>query len=101
MGIETILIGIGCLTVGLGAGVYVRKMLGGRKLADAESRAKILFEEAESKAKAIRKEAELEAKDAQLKARASVEKEIAEVATEMGLVEAEDEDLEAPSTNEE
>ena len=80
---EWVLIGLGTLVIGFTVGFFGRKLIGSRKLADAESRAKILFEEAESKAKTIRKEAELEAKDAQLKARAGVEKEIAEKQREL------------------
>ncbi len=64
--------------VGLGGGLYARKIVGKKKLEESEARAKTILEESESKAKSIRKEAELEAKDLQLKSKAEFEKEFSE-----------------------
>ncbi|MBI5299114.1 MAG: ribonuclease Y [Deltaproteobacteria bacterium] len=81
--IESLLVGIVTLGLGVGAGVYGRKVVGRKKIAEADARVKSLLEEAESKAKTIRKEAELEARDAQLKGRASFEKEMQEKQREL------------------
>lgn len=85
--IESILIGVAALGLGTAAGIYGRKIIGKRKIAEAEVRTKAILDEAASQAKTIRKEAELEAKDAQLKRRASFEKEMQEKQRELQGVE--------------
>lgn len=78
-----VLLGLGGMSVGVGVGFYFRKVLGKRKLDEAENRAKVILEEAEGKVKNIKKEAELEIRDSQLKAKASFEKEMQEKRKEL------------------
>lgn len=75
---EWMIIAVLGVVVGFSGGLYLRKMVGKKKLEEASQRAKSVLDEAENRAKTIRKEAELEARDQALKSKTEFEKEFSE-----------------------
>lgn len=71
-----LLIGLGCLAVGLAVGFFVRKMIAEARIGRAEDRAREIITEAELKGDAARKEAALEAKEELIQSRNEFEKEV-------------------------
>lgn len=69
---------MGALVLGGIAGVYLRKAIGARKVAEAEGKAQQILEEAQLQSKTLKKEAELEVRDKQIKAKADFERDLEE-----------------------
>lgn len=88
MSIESLVIALLSLFIGLVTSFYVRKVLTKKQQAELEAHAKIVIEEAELKAKTLRKEAELEIRDSQLKAKALLDRETAEKRKEQNTLES-------------
>lgn len=85
--VEIVLIGVVGLGIGTGFGLYIRRVLGKKKVEADEEKAARLLKDAESKAANLCKEAELEARDRQLKAQSKLDREIHEKRKELAQVE--------------
>ena len=84
---QVILIAVGALGVGLGGGLFARRIISKKLVVEAEAKAASILKDAEQQARQVKKEAELEAKDVQLKSRAELEKEAAAKQKELQAVE--------------
>lgn len=84
---HVVLIIIGALGLGLGTGLFARRMISKKLVFEAEHKAASILKDAEQQARALKKEAELEAKDVELKARAELEKEAYAKQKELAVVE--------------
>ncbi len=75
MMLESLIMIIAALLVGIGGGYFVRKMIAEAKISSAEQAAKKILEEAEHDAKALKREKQLEAKEETHRLRSELEKE--------------------------
>lgn len=85
--LEILLTGIIAVGVGAGLGLSIRRVLGKKKVEEAEEKAELILKEAGSKATTIRKEAELEIRDKQMQAQSRMDKELHQKQKELSQVE--------------
>jgi len=85
--LESLLLVIAALAVGLGGGYFIRKMIAEAKISSAEAAAKKILEEATQEASALKREKQLEAKEEVHKLRTEIEKESKERRAELQRLE--------------
>lgn len=85
--LESLLLVIAALAVGLGGGYFIRKMIAEAKISSAEAAAKKILEEASQEASALKREKQLEAKEEVHKLRTEIEKESKERRAELQRLE--------------
>ncbi|MGM0689527.1 MAG: ribonuclease Y [Bacillota bacterium] len=85
--LESLLLVIAALAVGLGGGYFIRKMIAEAKISSAEAAAKKIVEEASQEASALKREKQLEAKEEAHKLRTEMEKESKERRAELQRLE--------------
>ncbi len=73
--LESLLMIIAALVLGLGGGYFIRKLIAEAKISSAETAAKKILEEAEQEANSIKREKHLEAKEEAHRLRTEVERE--------------------------
>lgn len=85
--LESLLLIIVALAVGLGGGYFIRKMIAEAKITSAEAAAKKIVEEASQEASALKREKQLEAKEEAHRLRTELEKESKERRAELQRLE--------------
>jgi len=85
--LETVLIIVAALIVGIGGGYFIRKMIAEAKISSAEAAAKKIIDEAEQKADSLKREKELEAKEETHRLRSELDKETKERRSELQRLE--------------
>jgi len=85
--LESLLLIIVALAVGLGGGYFIRKMIAEAKITSAEAEAKKIVEEASQEASALKREKQLEAKEEAHRLRTELEKESKERRAELQRLE--------------
>jgi len=85
--LETILMIIAALALGLGSGYYIRKITAEAKISSAESAAKKLIDDASQEANSLKRESQLEAKEEAHRMRSDLDKEIKERRSELQRLE--------------
>jgi ribonucrease Y len=81
--LESLLMIIAALAVGIGGGYFIRKMIAEAKISSAEAAAKKILDEAEHEANALKREKQLEAKEESHRLRSEIEKETKERRSEL------------------
>ncbi len=85
--LETVLIIVAALLIGIGGGYFIRKVIAEAKISSAEAAAKKIIDEAEQKANSLKREKELEAKEETHRLRSELEKETKERRSELQRLE--------------
>ncbi|MFO7953050.1 MAG: ribonuclease Y [Bacillota bacterium] len=85
--LETVLIIVAALLIGIGGGYFIRKMIAEAKISSAEAAAKKITDEAEQQANSIKREKELEAKEEVHRLRSELDKETRERRSELQSLE--------------
>ena len=85
--LETILMIVAALAVGVGGGYFIRKMIAEAKISSAEAAAKKIIEEANQEANSLKRESQLEAKEEAHQMRNDLDKEVKERRSELQRLE--------------
>ncbi len=85
--LQIILMIAAALTIGLGVGYFIRKMIAEAKISSAEAAAKKILDEANQEANSLKRESQLEAKEEAHRMRSELDKEVKERRSELQRLE--------------